>query len=55
MVLLLKDINKGLMKIEFASIQEQSFVPVSLSECNSDGCYSAAIKQRILFQKQMDV
>jgi hypothetical protein len=55
MVLLLKDINKGLMTIEFVSIQEQSFVPDSLSECNSDGCYSAAIKQRILFQKQMDV
>jgi len=55
MVLLLKDINKGLMTIEFASIHEQSFVPDWLSECNSDGCFSAAIKQRIFFQKQMDV
>ena len=48
-MLLLKDISKGVMTIEFASIQEQRFVPDSLSECNSNGCCSAVKKQRILF------
>jgi hypothetical protein len=52
-VLLLKDVSKGLMTIEFDSIQEQSYVPDLLSECNSNGCLRAAKKQRTLFQKAM--
>ena len=55
MVLLLKGVSRSLMKIEFASIKEQSFVPDSLSECNSNGCYRVAKKQRTLFQKKTGV
>jgi hypothetical protein len=43
------------MTIEFGSIQEQGFVSNSLSECNSNGCYSAAKKQRLLFKKKKGV
>jgi hypothetical protein len=40
-MLLVKELNTGLVTIEFASILEQSFVPDSLPQCNSNVWYSA--------------
>jgi hypothetical protein len=55
MVLLSKDVSNGLLTIEFSSIHEPSLVPDSFSECNSNGCHTAARNQRILFQKAMGI
>jgi hypothetical protein len=44
-----------LLTIGFASILEQSFVPNSPSLRKPIGFYSAAIKQRTLFQMKMGI
>ena len=43
------------MAIEFAAILEQTFVPESLSQCNSNGCYCAAKGHRTLFEMERGI